>query len=402
MTLRFANLLSELKRTDSFRELHPLSGRKGCRITYNGRELLNLTSNDYLGIGSDSELHQRFFSTITRDEIPDTFGLGSTSSRLLCGDRRIFHELEHTIARRYGFPACLFYNSGYHANIGILPSLLTRKDLILSDKLNHASIHDGIRLARADCKRFRHCDYEHLEQLLTKHRGGYENAVIVTESVFSMDGDVADLQRLVRLKEKFDCTLYLDEAHAIGLYGPGALGQAEQQDVLHHIDLLVAPFGKAPGSMGALVLCTKEIRQVLINKSRALIFTTALPPIVASWNLFVFNHMLTLQKKRDHLNHISTLLRNDLRNHGLKTKGTTNIVPVVIGDNLLTVTAARRMQELGYYILPVRPPTVPKGSSRFRLSLTADMQENDIRGIAPCLAMIINGQTTKPQEQTVP
>jgi 8-amino-7-oxononanoate synthase len=320
------------------------------------------------------------------ENLLEHYGLGSASSRLLSGDCEPLHELERSLTRAYGLPAALFYNSGYHANIGVLPALLDKHDLIVSDRLNHASIHDGMRLSAADHKRYRHGDYGHLETILAAHRHRYERTVIISESVFSMDGDAADLRELVRLKEKFNCLLYLDEAHALGLYGKRGLGKAEEQGVLEHIDLLVGPFGKACASIGSFVLCSQEIRSYLINHSRSLIFTTALPPVIASWNLYVFTLMLEMGDARHHLQDISDRLRQSLLAFGLRTDGSTNIVPVLIGDNLRTVMAAEKLQDAGYLILPVRPPTVPEGTARFRLSLTADMQWHDLEHLAADIA----------------
>lgn len=386
MKAPFSEILAQLESSGRLRQLQPLTGREGCRVTRQGRSLLNLSSNDYLGLAGSREIQQRFYQGMRPENLLEQYGLGSASSRLLSGDCEPLHELERALTRAYGLPAALFYNSGYHANIGVLPALLDKRDLILSDRLNHASIHDGMRLSAAEHKRYRHADYGHLEEILVMHRHRYERAVIVSESVFSMDGDVADLRELVRLKEKFNCLLYLDEAHALGLYGRRGLGKAEEQGVLEHIDLLVGPFGKACASIGSFVLCSRELRSYLINHSRSLIFTTALPPVIASWNLFVFTLMLEMGEARQHLRGISDRLRQSLVACGLRTDGSTNIVPVLIGDNLRTVMAAEKLQDAGYLILPVRPPTVPEGTARFRLSLTADMQWHDLEHLAADIA----------------
>jgi 8-amino-7-oxononanoate synthase len=386
----YGRILADLKKEGRLRTLKPLSGRKGCTVQYRSRKMLNLTSNDYLGLAADLSLYQRFYARMADDNLLDDYGLGSASSRLLTGDSKRHHDLESLLAATYGAEAALLFNSGYHANIGILPALLGKGDLILSDKLNHASIHDGLRLSAADHKRFRHGDYAHLEDLLTIFRSQYEQVIIVSESVFSMDGDVADLRRLAKLKNRFDCLLYIDEAHAAGLYGAQGLGQAEEQDVLGDIDLLVGTFGKALASVGAYVICSGEIREYLVNHSRSLIFTTALPPVTISWNLFVFELILAMDEKRRHLTDLGQKLRCGLRDCGLPTDGSTNIIPVVIGDNSKALSAAAQLQEMGYLIFPVRPPAVPEGTARFRISLTAGMKWEDIcdlpRDIASCLS----------------
>ena len=316
MSIDYTENLRYLKNTGSIRTLRPLSARQGCRINYQGKQYLNLTSNDYLGLAGDVELLTRFYSIRIDENLLDMYGLGAASSRLLTGDIETAHQLEEDLKREYERPAALLFNSGYHANIGILPTLLGKGDLILSDKLNHASIHDGMQLCRAVHKRYRHCDYDHLQDLLEKNRTKYGRVVIASESVFSMDGDVADLRQLVSLKKQYDSLLYVDEAHAVGLYGDKGLGKAEEQGVMHDVDLLVGTFGKAYASVGAFVLCDNDIHDYLINHSRSLIFTTALPPVVLHWNLRIFNEVLKMQKKRRHLLELAEKLRQSLACEG--------------------------------------------------------------------------------------
>ncbi len=386
MSLDFKKILRDLQDTGSLRQLRPLAERSGCRVSYRGKRYLNLTSNDYLGIAADTELLRRFYGLQNEENLIDRYGMGAASSRLLTGDCPTAHRLEEVLARAYGRPAALLFNSGYHANIGILPALLGKGDLILSDKLNHASIHDGMRLCRAEHKRFRHCDYDHLQELLEKNRKRYQRVIIVTESVFSMDGDVADLEQLAALKNRHDALLYVDEAHAVGLYGAKGLGKAEEQGVTGEVDLLMGTFGKAYASIGAYVVCGTDIRNFLINHSRSLIFTTALPPVNLQWSLFVFTEVLAMHDKRRRLAELAARLRQALTAKGLTTGGATNIVPVMIGDNQTSVDLALKMRREGYLIFPVRPPTVPAGTARFRLSLTADMDWPDVERLAGCLA----------------
>lgn len=371
----------------NLRKLCPFSCRDGCHVRSADRLLLNLSSNDYLGIAGDEALHHEFYSDIqSGDGFLDRFALGSASSRLLTGDSVEYHQLEKTLMQAYGKEACLFFNSGYHANIGILPALAGKGDLILSDKLNHASIHDGLRLSRADNRRFRHCDYEHLERLLEQYRDDYRRAIIVTESVFSMDGDIADLRRLVALKEKYDCLLYVDEAHAVGVFGEQGLGICEEEGVAGDIDLLVGTFGKAFASIGAYLLCRETIRETLVNKSRSFIFTTALPPVVVHWNHFIFCKVLKMQTRRRALALLGERMRSTLVTYGLQTAGSTQIVPVVIGENSRTVAIAEKLFGHGILTLAVRPPTVPPGTARFRLSLSALMEWEEIQNVPSLIA----------------
>lgn len=382
MKTSYGKEIQALSRTGSLRQFRPLRPLAGCRVEFQGRALINLTSNDYLGIAANKQLHREFYAELKDDDLLERFGLGAASSRLLSGDSEPSHRLEEMLCRAYKRPACLLFNSGYHANIGILPALTTKSDLILSDKLNHASIHDGLRLSRADHKRFRHADYEHLAAILEKEREKYDKVIVVTESVFSMDGDEADLRRLVDIKNTYDCLLYVDEAHAVGLYGPKGLGKAEQYGVVGDIDLLVGTFGKACASVGAFVVCHEEIYDYLVNFSRSLIFTTALPPVVTSWNIFVWQRILEMEVQREKLHRLSEMLRLQLAEHGLPSAGTTNIIPVILGSNQMAVDMAEEMRQDGYLIFAVRPPTVPQGTARFRLSLTADMEWQDLAELA--------------------
>jgi len=381
---RYGKKLESLKNKGRLRSLYPFEKRAGSRVEHNGHTLLNLSSNDYLGLGQDVVLRDHFYKGLAAGE-PALSGLAAASSRLLTGDSQAAHDLEHDLAVAYEAQAVLLFNSGYHANIGILPALYGKGDLILSDKLNHASIHDGLRLSRAEHKRFSHCDYDQLESLLEKNRSRFDQVCIVSESVFSMDGDVADIARLVGIKNEFNAKLYLDEAHGVGLYGENGLGKAEELGVVQDIDFLVGTFGKALASIGAFICCSREIHDFLINHSRSFIFTTGLPPVILNWNRFVFQHMLEMKEQRKHLKKISEKLRSALVEKGVQTRGTTNIVPVLIGEDSVAVLQAKTMQENGFLILPVRPPSVPEGTARFRLSLCANMQWQDLHELPELL-----------------
>ncbi len=372
MNSKYEQKLKQLQDKGRLRDLRPLESEK-----YH----LNLSSNDYLGIGGNQELQQEFYESRSHSALAD-FELAASSSRLLTGDTHLAHDLENKLAVAYRSEAALLYNSGYHANIGILPALFGKRDLILSDKLNHASIHDGFRLSRAQCKRYNHVDYDQLRTLLIKYRKQYEQVVIVSESVFSMDGDVADIARLVDIKKEFDTLLYIDEAHGAGLYGETGLGKVEATAQLEDVDLLVGTFGKAWASVGAFVCCSGVIRNYLINHSRSLIFTTGLPPITLNWNRFVFEKSLRMNAERQHLQLLSGKLRSALGSLGVAPVNSSNIIPIPKGDDQKALLQATEMQKCGYLILPIRPPAVPEGTARFRLSLCADMQWQDLEELA--------------------
>lgn len=271
----------------------------------------------------------------------------------------------------------LVFNSGYHANIGILPALTGKRDLVVADKLVHASIIDGLRLSDAQMLRYRHLDYEHLCSILTQHREEYEQVFIVTESVFSMDGDVADLQQLCELKKEFDAFLYVDEAHAIGVRGTNGLGCCEEQACTEDIDFIVGTFGKAFASMGAFVVCEEIFREYLINTQRSLIFTTALPPVNVAWTRFILNKMPDFYDLRIKLARVSERLREVLTDKGFETRGSSHIVPMVCGANENSVEVADLLQDNGFFALPVRYPTVPKNEARIRFSLNASIPLED-------------------------
>ena len=377
----FKQQLEKLSAQNQYRSIPDLV-HQGRYITRENRKMLNMSSNDYLGLASNENLRQSFLQQYG-DNFPS---FTSSSSRLLTGNFPIYTDLEQLIAQRFQRESALLFNSGYHANLGILPALTTTKSLILADKLVHASMIDGIRLSQCEFFRYRHNDYEHLKNLLEKNAGKFDRTFIVTESVFSMDGDVADLKHLVQLKKQFPNTyLYVDEAHAIGVYSRNGLGIAERANVIADIDLLVGTFGKALASMGAYVVCDQILKECLINQMRPLIFSTALPPFNVAWTHFIFERLPQFSKERTHLERLSAFLRQEVERRTQIMPSQTSIVPYILGENEATLAKAKDLQEQGYYCLPIRPPTVPKGTSRIRLSLTADMTIDEVKQFVACL-----------------
>lgn len=366
--------IQHLKEKKNFRSLPPLV-HDGKNVMLHGQRMLNLSSNDYLGLANDRSLREGFLHTLT----PDTFLPTSSSSRLLTGNFTAYQQLEQQLADLFGTESALLFNSGYHANTGILPALSDSQTLILADKLVHASLIDGIRLSAARCIRYRHNDMAQLTRLVEANEATYRTLIIVTESIFSMDGDEADLHTLVGLKSKHPSVrLYVDEAHAFGVRGEKGLGCAEEQGCIGDIDLLVGTFGKAAASVGAYVVCKQEIREYLINKMRTFIFTTALPPVNIEWTAWVIRHLPEMQARRAHLQHISRKLREAVVGQGYTCPSVSHIVPLIVGSSEDTVIKAEALQRKGFYALPVRPPTVPEGTSRIRFSLTADITEEEI------------------------
>lgn len=369
---RYIKKLETIREAGNYRILRDIE-QNGFLIHADGREMLNLSSNDYLGLSTNPRLIEEFRSET------DVMALSysAASSRLLSGNHQYYKMLENDLADLYDKEAALVFNSGYHANIGILPALAGKRDLIIADKLVHASIIDGLRLSEAQMLRYKHLDYEHLQSILTQYREEYENVFIVTESVFSMDGDVADLQQLCEIKKEFDAFLYVDEAHAIGVRGTNGLGCCEEQACSEDIDFIIGTFGKAFASVGAFVVCEEVYREYLVNTQRSLIFTTALPPVNVAWTRFVLNKMPEFYDLRLKLAEVSARLRKVLAEKGFETRGSSHIVPMVCGSNENSVEMAELLQDNGFFALPVRYPTVPKNEARIRFSLNASIPLED-------------------------
>ena len=375
--------LLTLKEKKNYRSLPPLI-HDGRNVILNGQRMVNLSSNDYLGLANNISLRRDFLETLT----PETFLPTSSSSRLLTGNFSDYQKLEQQLATMFGTESALIFNSGYHANTGILPAVSNAQTLILADKLVHASLIDGIRLSSAKCIRYRHNDLSQLQRLISENHNAYEQIIIVTESIFSMDGDEADLHALVQLKKSYsNILLYVDEAHAFGVRGDNGLGCAEEQNCINDIDFLVGTFGKAIASAGAYIACRQVIREYLINKMRTFIFTTALPPINIQWTSWILEQLPSLQEKRTHLLRISNKLKTALVDKGYNCPSVSHIVPMIVGASENTICKAEEIQRKGFYALPVRPPTVPEGTSRIRFSLTADITEHEIDQ----LIKLING-----------
>lgn len=378
----YAEQLDNLKQQGNFRQF-TTNQQQGRWITIQDRTMLNLASNDYLGLAADLSLREEFLDTLKIERAL----FSSSSSRLLTGNFAEYEQFENSLSKTFGRAALLF-NSGYHMNIGILPALADSKTVILADKLVHASMIDGIRLSNAQYVRYRHNDLQHLEQLLQKYQQDeqVERIIVVTESIFSMDGDETDLAALTQLKQRFVKTmLYVDEAHAIGVRGEQGLGCAEQYGVLHQIDFLVGTFGKAIASIGGYIICDPIIRDYLINKMRPLIFSTALSPISMAWSDFIFKKVLNMQQQRQHLAEISHFLQKAVIAKGFSSPSSSHIIPIIVGDSQAAIEKAKYVQQQGFYAMPVRPPTVPQNSSRLRISLTSLVQKAELEQLVECL-----------------
>ncbi|MEA4862162.1 MAG: aminotransferase class I/II-fold pyridoxal phosphate-dependent enzyme [Victivallaceae bacterium] len=365
MNPRYQQELEELSKRGNLRSLRATRVLPGGRAEYEGRVYLNFSGNDYLGVAADPELRAAFFERY-RHDLPL---LASTGSRLLGGDAPEHELLESELAKLYGRPV-LAFNSGYHANVGILPALTCRNSTVFSDKLNHASIIDGLRLCEGEFKRYPHLDYDRLEEWLAAATADGRECFIVSESVFSMDGDFADLVKLVELKKKYNAMLVVDEAHAAGVTG-GGRGLAAQLDVADGVDVLVGTLGKAFGSMGSYAVVGETLRDYLVNTMRPFIFSTALPPMTALWSAFVIEHCGEFESRRQYLAKLCDEVRAKVAASGYRTLGESQIVPAVAGENAAALALAEKCRSAGLLVFAVRPPTVPVGTARLRFSLSA-------------------------------
>lgn len=372
-------LLDTSKANFNFRTLKNTYQKDNLIDTKSSLNLINLSSNDYLGLGHDDSLVKDFLKTINVDD--DTKGsyyFSSSSSRLLTGHFQIYKEFEDYLAKLYGKEA-LFINSGYDANTGVISTLFDKDTLILADKKSHASIIDGMLQSKAKSMRFAHNDIDHLKSLIQKYGKDFKTIVVITESIFSMDGDIAPLNDLVLLKKEYDnVLLYVDEAHSFGLYD-GGLGLCNQLLIKDDIDFVLFTLGKGFGSSGSVLMCSKVVKEYLVNYMRAFIFTTALPPINLCYSLFLLKRFKDFSKRYQRLSTISQKVIETINECGFKTPSKSQIIPIILGSNEKAIKASEYFIKMGFYALPIRYPTVPKNEARLRLSLSSMLGDDDIK-----------------------
>lgn len=353
-------------------------------IIKDGKRLLNLASNDYLGINSSGELGRLFLANASKDKL----ALSASSSRSLGANYEVFNELEEHLKQCFnGKKEVLLFNSGYHLNIGAISALASLKStLFLIDRQAHASMYDGLRLGEAKFLRFRHNDMAHLDELLSENADKFDRFIILSEALFSMDGDCAPLSELIELKRRYERVyLYIDEAHSVGACGDDGLGLVHKSGLEDEIDFIIFTFGKAIASVGAAMLCKKELKEFFINRARSLIYSTALPPINAAFSLFVFHRLKKMQSARKKLENLSAKLKSKLKQAGVNVLGERHILSIIAGKNEAATSLANRLLEHGYYAPAIRPPTVAPNSARVRLSLNAAIDENELMEIVNAL-----------------
>jgi 8-amino-7-oxononanoate synthase len=345
---------------------------------------VNLCSNDYLGLSTDSRLRQAIFEAIAGGT-----ELASTGSRLLSGNAEIWEELEAEIAQFMVSEAALYFSSGYSANVGVLSALIQPGDVVFSDAANHASIIDGLRLSGARKVIFPHLDLDSLERELRKEHSGAAQKFIVSESIFSMDGDRAAVADLVALGEEYGAEIIIDEAHATGVEGPQGRGTVAAFGIADRVLVTVHPCGKALAGVGAFVCCSEKLKQYVVNRARTFIFSTALPPYVAAQMRAAIRAVALANPERIALGTMTTFLRQRLRGAGFDIgQSDTHIVPIFLGENELAIRFAALLGDLGFGVRAIRPPSVPNGAARLRISLTARLSIDVLGRFADALISI--------------
>jgi 8-amino-7-oxononanoate synthase len=358
---------------------------------------VNLCSNDYLGLATDPRLKLAVIEAVSR-----VSAVGSTGSRLLSGNSAEWEQAESAFAEFSGTEAALYFGSGYAANVGLLSSLLRSGDVVFSDSLNHASLIDGMRLSGATRVVYPHCDLQFLERALREHAGTNGSKMIVTESVFSTEGDVAPIDGLLQLAKEFGAALVVDEAHATGVCGPQGRGVAAEHTFQRELLAVVHTCGKALASSGAFVCGGSTLKTYLVNRARTFIFSTAMPPYLAGQIQMATALALASDSQRAHLREISTSLREMLAARGFSCgSSTTHIVPVMLGSNEMALQVASELQRGGFAVKAIRPPTVPVGTARIRLSLTSHITQGEIRSLIAAIDAACASVPQIPSASTV-
>jgi glycine C-acetyltransferase/8-amino-7-oxononanoate synthase len=374
--------LDDLRERGLYRRMKVVSGPQGPRVLLDGKPVLLLCSNNYLGLADHPRVREAAAEAAMR------YGAGAGASRLVSGNMTIHRRLEEQLADFKHAEACLLFGSGYLANAGVVSALAGEGDVVFSDSLNHASIIDGCRLARAETFVYDHCDMEHLEWGLRQAEG--RGALIVTDGVFSMDGDVAPLERIVELAQRYDTRVMVDEAHGTGALGPDGRGAVAAAGLEDEVDVIVGTLGKSLGSYGAYVCCETPMAKYLINSARTLIFSTALPPPAVAAAMAALGLLREQPRRVEKLQRNGRVLREALAAHDLPVgESDTQIVPLIVGDAADTVRASERALERGVFAQAIRPPTVPEGTSRLRLAVMASHTRSELREAAGSLAAAV-------------
>lgn len=366
---RLEHQLQQRRQQHRLRQLRPVQQRQPGRLLREDRDLLDFSANDYLGLSQHPRLREAAIKALQQ------WGTGSAASRLLSGTLALHRDLEEAVAAFKHKPAALVFNSGYQANVGLLSGLCDKGDIVLADRLSHASLLDGLVLSGARWHRFRHNDMGHLETLLKRHGAQW----VITESVFSMDGDLAPLNDLVTLAKRHGARILVDEAHATGIFGNDGAGRVSELGLSDQVDLVMGTFSKALGSFGAYVACDAMLRDLLINLSRSFIYSTSLPPAVIAANQAALEVVHDEPQRRTRLLQLAADLRAALQQRHCEVVGESQIVPWVLGEDEAVVRVSGQLEERGLCVPAIRPPTVSPGQARLRISLSAAHSGTDLR-----------------------
>lgn len=361
--------LEARKAAHRFRSLTTVIPISATEVEVSGKRMISFASNDYLGLSKHPFLKERAIEYTVR------YGTGATASRLVCGTYDCMEALEAKLARLSNTDRALMLPSGFQTNVSLLPALADKNSLIISDELNHASIVLGCRLARSTVEIFPHNDYDALESILVRTRDRFSRVVIVTESVFSMDGDRADIEKLVEMSERFSAILVVDEAHAVGVLGERGMGLS----VGRGVDIIMGTFSKALGASGAYVACSEKMASYLVNCCAGFIYSTAMPPAVIGAIDAALDMVLNMEEARNELMKKADYVRSSLKDLGFNTgSSTTHIIPVIVGDEKEALELSQHLKSRGILALAFRPPTVAPGTSRIRVSISAAHSWEDI------------------------
>ena len=384
----FFNSILELKKKSLDRHLRLLTKIDTVKIKYKRKTLLNFSSNDYLGLSQNNTIKNDTIKIIKK------YGIGSGSSRLVSGNFDFHEKIERELAKKKKSETTIIFSTGYLANYSILSSILSsnifkKNPIVFSDKLNHQCIYEGCKDKRINFLRFHHNDMNHLEYLLKKNKFKQNPKFILSESIFSMDGDFADIKSLVNLKKKYNSFLFLDEAHATGVYGKNGFGLSLEFN--NDIDCVTGTFSKAFGSFGAYVSCSKNLKSFLINKCPSFIYSTSLPFSLLASIYSGIKIIPKLKNERKKLIKNSYFLRTMLNKEGFNIGNSqTNIIPIIIGNSKKALIISKKLEKKGFYVVPIRPPSVPPNSSRLRISITSSHSQNNIKKLFKFLKMFKN------------
>ncbi len=392
-----AERLAELERLGLSRRMRMISGPQGPTVLLDGRPVLLLCSNNYLGLADHPRVREAAADAARR------WGVGAGASRLVSGSMTIHRRLEERLAEFEGTQSCLLFGSGYLANLGVIGALAGAEDVIFSDELNHASIVDGCRLSRAEVVVYRHRDVEHLDWCLRRHGERRGGRVIVTDSVFSMDGDIAPLAHIAELAQIYGARLVVDEAHATGNVGPDGRGAIAAAGLEGEVDVVIGTLGKALGSYGAYACASTEIVEYLINTARSLIFSTAPAPPQVAGALAALELLLERPHRVARLRSNARTLRSALAAEGFPvSEGEMHIVPLITGDERAALAFCRHALDLGVFAQAIRPPTVPAGTSRLRLTAMASHTPGELRDAAAALGTAARRAGIEPEQLLAP